>query len=481
MRRSYIMNVKYAVLLTCALLFGLILHSCISDDFTDTPGTPISFSSPTVDFGTVFTGDTSPTARLVVANHNKKGLRISSIRFRNADSPFSFNVDGVSGNEFKDVEINGNDSIYIFLECRIMPDNSDQPRIVTDELDFTVNGEVSSVEVEATAVNVERLSDITLTADTQFTPQRPYVIFGTLTVGTGATLTVEPGTQLLFHAGASMRVEGNLQAIGTPDQKIDIRGDRLDDVLPDVAYDIMAGQWKGISISAQSYGNRLECVDMRSTEEGLRVDSCGNLARQKLTLVNSWLHNSRTTVLESKYAKVDAYGCCFSEAAGAVVSLTGGEHLFTQCTIANNYLFSMIGGANLSLYHCLPEHADENDNPLMKASFENGIIWGIGEPLNEGDLKGSDVFFRNVLLKADGDDDDWFENCIWNEDPLFLTIRNDYYFNYHVKPDSPALGAGNPIYVTPQCLFDMDGADRLATGAPTLGAYALPETPEYPQ
>ena len=472
------MNVKHAVLLTLASLFGLIASSCISDDFTDSPDAKLYFSSSVVDFGTVFTGDVSPTARLVVANHNKKGVRISSIRFLDPETPFSLNVDGVAGSVFHDVEIGGNDSIYIFLECRVMPDASDTPRPVSDFLEFDLNGAVSTVEVEATAVNVERLRDVTITSDTRLSPVRPYVVFGTLTVGKGATLTVEPGVQLLFHDGAAMRVEGTLKAVGTPDNKIDLRGDRLDNVLPDVPYDIMAGQWKGISIAAESFGNRMECVDMRSTEEGLRVDSCADLSRDKLTLVNCWIHNSRSTVLESKYAKVDAFGCCFSEAAGSVVSLTGGDHRFVQTTIANNYLFSMMGYANLHLAHLLPDEKGENTNPLMKASFENGIIWGIGQPLNVGDLEGSDVFFRNMLLKADGDNDERFINCIWNEDPLFLTIRTDYYFNYHVQPDSPAIGAGNPAFVTTECAYDMDGCYRLASGAPTLGAYALPESPE---
>ncbi|MDE6299481.1 MAG: hypothetical protein K2M10_07545 [Muribaculaceae bacterium] len=468
------------ILLTLALAFGLIVTSCISDDFTDSPDATLSFTPATVDFGTVFTDAGSPTARLVVANHNKKGVNISSIRFLNPDTPFSLNVDGVSGSEFRDVEIRGNDSIYIFLECFVRPDNDDAPRAVTDYLEFVTNGVVQTVEVEASAQNVTRLRDVTIDTDTRFSAGRPYVVFGTLTVAEGATLFIDPGVSLLFHDESSLRVEGRLEAVGTPDLKIDFRGDRLDNVLPDVSYDIMSGQWKGVSIARGSFGNRLECVDMRSTSEGLRIDSCADLSRQKLLLVNSWLHNSRTSALESKYSRVDAYGCCFSEAAGAVVSLTGGEHRFVQCTIANNYLFSAVSAANLSLYHCLQEEpeANANANPLMKASFENGIIWGIGQPLNEGVLDGSDVFFRNMLLKAEGSDNDWFVNCIWDEDPLFLTVRSDYYFNYHVMPESPAVGAGNPAFVSEECLVDMDGCNRLASGAPTLGAYARPELPE---
>ncbi len=93
-------------------------------------------------------------------------------------------------------------------------------------------------------------------------------------------------------------------------------------------------------------------------------------------------------------------------------------------------------------------------------------------PITPGDLAGTDVYLRNVLLGVGGSDDDHFISCLWNEDPLFETVRNDYYFNYRLKEDSPAISAGNPDYVTPQCLIDMDGINRLEWGNPTLGAYA---------
>ena len=137
------------ILLTLAAFFGLISVSCINDDFTDSPSATLSFSTDTVSFGTVFTDLTTPTARLWVFNHNKKGVNISSIRFRNPDTNFSFNVDGVSGTSFRDVEIRGNDSILIFIECFISPDNALEPQKVADQLEFVTNGVTQEVEVEA--------------------------------------------------------------------------------------------------------------------------------------------------------------------------------------------------------------------------------------------------------------------------------------------------------------------------------------------
>ena len=467
------MNAIRNIFLIFSVIFGLAVSSCISDDITDSPSAVLSFSTDTVSFGTIFTDLNTPTARLQVFNRNNKGIIISSIKFKNPDTPFRLNVDGVSASSFSDVEIRSNDSIYIFMECFIDPDDSREPQRHSDRLEFITNGVTQEVEVEAWAWNVTRLYSFTVEEDMTFTAERPYVIFDTLKVLPDVTLKIQPGAWLLFHDKAAMKIHGTLLALGETDKFIRMSGDRLDDILPDVAYDQLAGQWGGIDIAPESFGNRFEFVNMRSTVTGLRVDSCGDLSKNKLTLVNSWLHNSQENVLSSEYAAVDAFGCCFSEAAGNVVKLIGGKHNFVQCTIANAYLFSSYFLPNLYLGHCMPEEGEENPQPLMSASVENGIVWGeIGSPLDPGDLIGSDVYMRNMLFKANGLDDENFINCIWNEDPLFYTIREDYFFDYRLQPDSPAIGAGNPAFLTPECLYDMDGIYRLAEGMPALGAYA---------
>lgn len=468
------MNNARIFLLTFIASLGLIVSSCITDDFTTSPSDVLAFSTDTLSFDTVFTDLGTPTARLRVYNRAKKSVNISYIGFKNQESNFQLNVDGMSGTTFRDVEIRAKDSIYVFVECFIPPNDDNEPYLVEDQLVFTTNGVQQEVQVEAYGQNVNRLRAVTLTEDTRLTTERPYVVFDSLVVAQGATLSIDPGVKLLFHDKAKLVVNGRLEAVGEPGKMIQMRGDRLDNVLPDVGYDILAGQWAGIRFAPESFDNRLEYVDMLSTSDGVRIDSCGNLDRQKLLLRNSWLHNSQSTVLDSRYAKVDAYGVCFSEAAEAVVRLTGGLHRFIQCTMANNYLFSAVTEPLLSLYHCKADpEAPANPNPLMRASFENCIVYGLGTDINEGDLTDTQVFLRNVLLKSEGTDDDNFIDCIWGEDPLFYTVRSDYYFNYRLKPDSPAIGVGNPDYVNELARYDMDGLNRLADGNTALGAYVF--------
>lgn len=450
--------------------FGLITTSCISDSITNSPSDILVFSRDTVNFDTVFTDVGTPTARLVVRNPAKKGLYISSIRLRDRDSRFSINVDGTSGRDFTDVEIRGRDSILVFIECFIPPTSADEPFLTEDALEFVTNGVTQSVRLEAYGQNVTRLRNERVSTDTRFSADRPYVVFDSLVVEKGATLTLSPGTRMLFHDGAEMILHGTLLALGEPGHTIRFRGDRLDDILPDVGYDIMAGQWKGIRMSGESSGNRLEFVDMRSTKNGLSIEPKAGEEESdapRLSILNSWLHNSESTVLRASGADVAAMGSCFSEAADAVVSLADGSAAFTQCTIANNYLFSAITSPLLDF-----PSDEKTGKTSMNAEFRNCVIYGLVRGISDINYDETGIFFQNVSYKENGVNNAHFIDCLWNCDPLFLTDRAEYIFDYRVREDSPVIGKGNPAFVTSECRYDMDGVDRLASGNPTLGAYA---------
>ncbi len=106
---------------------------------------------------------------------------------------------------------------------------------------------------------------------------------------------------------------------------------------------------------------------------------------------------------------------------------------------------------------------DGSGLPYTQATFVNCIIYGNGADLSHGDLTGTGITMRRCLLKSKGSDDDNFIECIWDTDPLYYTVRSDYYFDYRVKPDSPAIGAGEAT----DAPADWYGTTR----ASTLGAY----------
>ena len=105
---------KRLLFIICALM-ALAASSCIEDGFTTSSSDLLNFSTDTVSFDTVFTDENTSTRRFLVYNPHKKQLNIEHIYM--SDSPegaqFFLNVDGRSGEEFRDIEVSGQDSIYV--------------------------------------------------------------------------------------------------------------------------------------------------------------------------------------------------------------------------------------------------------------------------------------------------------------------------------------------------------------------------------
>lgn len=449
------------------------MASCIEDGFTTSPSDQPVFSTDTVDLGVVFTDEPTPTARFTVHNPHSKSLSISDIHISgtNADC-FRVNVDGISGSTFSGVEIRGKDSIFVLVEATLPPNASTLPVAVEASLDFTTNGAVRSVVLTASGQNVKRLRGHITDADMHLTAEVPYQIYDSLVVSAGTTLAIDPGAVLCFHDKAMLIVRGTLVAEGTVDEPITMTGDRTGNVVGDISFDIMSRQWQGVFFTATSQACSLAYVDLKNTVQGLTI--AGNEENTPdLSLLNCRLHNSAGNVVESYHARLRASGTEFAEGGEGLVWLHGGDARFEQCTFANNYLFAVIGGPAIGFSHVSADEKtgfdDASGLPYLKAEIVNSIIYGLGADISHGDLEGTDVYLRRCLLKSAGENDDNFIDCLWDVDPLYYTVRNDYFFDYRLQPESPAIAAGDAALNTPAAATDRYGLDRGAV--PDLGAY----------
>ena len=478
---------------TAYILLGLVmafiaagsLTACIEDGITTSPSDQPTFSVDTLKMGTVFTDEVTTTFRFTVHNPHKKGIMISDIRTSGPNANlFRLNVDGFSGDNFQNIEIRENDSIYVFVEATIPANDRDLPVNIEAYIDFVTNGVTQKVVVSADGQDVTRLRAVTITENTVFKPVKPYQIFDSLVVAPGVTLTLPAGTDLRFHDGAMMIVRGTLIANGTREAPVSLAGDRTGNVITDITFDLMSRQWNGLQFTPSSQANRLTHTSVRNTWFGVIVSGDGTAAADgapKLWMQNCQLRNSGDMVLEAYDADIAAYGCEFAEAANGCVRLQGGSHIINHCTFANYYLFSAIGGAALQFAHYNAESAVEGSTtPFTRAEVTNSVLYGLGTDIYPGNLDGTEIYLRYCLLKSNGTDDANFLNCIWGQDPLYYTVREDYIFDYRLRPASPAIAAGNPALTLADARIDPYGVDRLPgvpgelnpTPAPTLGAYA---------
>ena len=115
----------------------------------------------------------------------------------------------------------------------------------------------------------------------------------------------------------------------------------------------------------------------------------------------------------------------------------------------------------------------------MTANFDNCLFYGLASGINEGDLTGSAVQLRNCLLQSAGEDDDNFIECVWEGDPKFYVVRDEYIFDYRLKNESDAIGKGNPAYCRGEIAADRYGVTRLhPDGTIDIGAYTWVEAVE---
>ena len=462
-----------------AFLLVALLPSCIEDGFSTSSEDTLEFSVDTLSFDTVFTGEGTATKRLLIYNRHKKQLRISDISVDGAPEgvEFNINVDGRSGDHFTDVEIRGRDSMYVFVEARVPASAEDVPFDVFGNLNFTTNGTLQTVVLHAAGQNVNTISGMTVDDDLTLSASRPYRVMDSLVVAEGATLRIPAGTTVYFHDKAKIVVRGTLIAEGNQGNPVRFRADRLDKVAGSIPFQLMSGQWDGVKFESNSFGNELSYLEMQGSSNGITVDSCGVVDKRKLHLFNSVLHNSSSTVLSAAHAWIDAEGCEFSDAADAVVDLTGGKYTFANCTFANYYLFAAISSPILTLNYLMPDDK-KYDNPLMEAEFTNCIVYGNASDISAGDLANTGVYLRNCLLRSEGADDEHFISCVWSGDPKFYTVRNEYVFDYRLRNESDAIGKGNASLMPEDARLDMLGNDRLTSGSLDLGAYVWIEAKE---
>ena len=461
----------YLLIVAAIVAMSMAFTSCIEDGFTTSSSDVLTFSQDTVAFDTVITLQGTATKQMVVYNRSPKQINISSIKVAGlADKGhFHLNVDGIRGDEFQNVEIRGNDSIYIFIEAYLDEMKQDAPTLLEDRLEFVTNGVSQSILLSAWGQDVIRISGDTIARNTRFTAAKPYLIYDTMYVAPNATLTLDAGTTLLFHDKAALRCAGRMRANGNAEAPVTFRGDRLDHVVGSINFDIMSGQWGGVIFTPPTTGNVLKHVIMRGSSIGMHCSNLyGDTTQCALKLINCVLTNSASTCLATAACYVEAIGTEFSDAAEEVAYFAGGKVKATNCTFTNNYLFKL---PSLPIVNVFNVEFSDGSIGKIKAYFDNCILHGLSSEINEGDLSNFDVFMRYCLFKSSGSDDAHFINCTWEGDPKFLTVRDEYIFDYRLGNESDAIGKGNPALCPEEARYDRYGNDRLASGSIDVGAY----------
>lgn len=479
------------------LLFILItlvtnlLPGCngLDENYSTNPSHQLSFSADTVSFDTIFTTIGSTTRQFMIYNRNDQPLNIESVLLADpANSGFRINVDGRKGDTFNNIRISAKDSLYVFVEVTINPNDRNQPLLKNDSIIFTTNGRKQTVVLEAYGQNVNLIKGgVTLLNDTTLKAQRPFLIYDSLVIAEGVTVKIEKGALFYMHDKANIVNYGTLKAIGTKDKPITFRGDRLDFILNDILpYDRTPSQWGGFFFRPESFGNEMDYTIVRNGTTGLTFDQ-STTEKSKLKIKNSQITNMGENLFLAINCDLEAINCEFTNASRGVVLLVGGKYSFIHCTLANYMTLISREQFGQGAYPCLTlaNNMNKKDYPLISASFDNCIIDGnsnAGTGILGGEIRLASVTssafnyrFNHCVITTNGENNTNFQEVIFMKKGLSYRLnggeKNKYRFDF--RPDSvTTAGVGKAdLSVSRKYPSDRYGVDRLKDEGPDIGAY----------
>src|SRR3954465_12252845 len=98
------------------VLSTLLFFFCRKDSFITSSDAQLGIGADTLHFDTVFTSTGSVTQFFKITNNNNQKLKLNSVSLKGGGaSAFKINVDGSTGPQLTDIEMEANDSIYVFV------------------------------------------------------------------------------------------------------------------------------------------------------------------------------------------------------------------------------------------------------------------------------------------------------------------------------------------------------------------------------
>lgn len=492
---SISLSFLFSLSLRLSLFFSLclFLSSCYKEKFTTDQNDSLSFSTDTLSFDTVLTSVSTVSRSFKVYNPHDLSITISEVRLVGPNEAFfNLNVDGLAGDMATDVKILPHDSIYVFAEATIDPDQPESlsPFIIEAEITFLTNGNPQKIKLIAWGQNANyipgpntpnRISLLSCAmGEIVWDDPKPYVLYGTLLIDS-CTLVLPAGTRLYVHGGIANNQlgiynegliytfpSGKLKVMGTAANPVMIADDRIE---PDYE-----GEWAGIRLGPESGPHLFSYLNLSNGLVGISADSAS-----EVKMDHSSISFTSGPGFFARHAKADISNSLFYENGSQSLALTyGGDYAITYCTMANfgNSTEALL----LNNFYCIDALCSGGAQlNKLNATVRNSIM--IGSSTDElwmvdasapADMLFNVTMSNNIVVVHDlllqDNFPTFFETICtgcyqWTSgDTLFLDINKN---NFHL--DTMSIAEMKAISI-PGFTDDLDGNLR-DVSAPDIGCY----------
>ncbi len=467
------MKRKLCLLFPLGFCFIFFITSCNKENFITSSDASLFVSSDSIKFDTVFTSIGSITKSFKIINQNNQKLLLTEIKLMDGpQSAYRININGSYATQLNNVEIEANDSMYVFVAITINPTQQNLPFIISDSIKINYNGNDKFVQLQAYGQNAHFLNNENITGNVTWQNDLPYVILGRLQINESSKLTVESGTKIYVHANAPILVDGTLITQGVKNNEVVFTGDRLD-----ADYRDLPASWPGIIFRTTSKNNLLNFTIIKNAYQPIVALDPSVNTNPKLSVHQCTIDNAYDAGIFSNHSDLLVENSLISNCGTGIKIVNGGSYQFVNCTAAgysNDFMSHNKPTLNISNY------IFQNGNPIssdLSAQFINCIFWGEGGTNTDEiyiDKLGNtffDVTFDHSLYKVDVDPSNVnFISSIKNQDPSFdsVDVQNNFYdFRIKNNPLAPGLDQG----INTSYLNDLDNQTRLIGNSTDMGCY----------
>ena len=309
----------------------------------------------------------------------------------------------------------------------------------------------------------------TISADEIWRGHNIYCVTGNLTVASGKTLTIMPGTIVKFAAGLSLTVNGTLDAQGTRAAPIIFTSLKDDEHGGDTNGDgektyAQAGDWYQISVPGTANFNYCHVLYNSSTENTGAIDARGGT-----------VNFDNSEIAHTKYECVNAHNSGY---------FTARNSIFRDSSLG----FGYYGSGRVKAYNCvfvdLTTSIRQSGKTLTNCIFYRCLSFT--DQSGDGSTFKNCVFYNPVGYGAQSYSKCGSNGNIWG-DPMFVDPENG---DFRIAANSPCVDAGDGT-VAPETDYwgqpRMDVKRVKDTGTPNgdgvcpdIGIYEVPGAAKVP-
>lgn len=452
-------------LLACLLVWGAAACQPQEDILLTSQLEPLTFSSDTVFFDTVFNQIETPVRRLWVRNPNAGAIRLNIALENPESSPFSLVINGVESNESSDIRLLGKDSLLVLVSAKIEEQTANEPLLIEGFIQTQTAEHTQRLPVHAWGRNARLLRDHVVRQDEVWTAERPYVLLSDVLIDTLASLRLEAGVEVYAYPNTFLLVGGRLHIAGTAEEPVLLTGLRQEDPYRDAP-----GQWGGILTGERSQFSEIHHARIRNAIWGVRAGTPDNDTLPDLLITHTVIENMSDAGILAFSSDILVQNTLINNCLNQTFAgLAGGTYTLEHVTLAN-FSFDFIRQDPSVIFTNLFEVQGTRFEEELRVNLRNSIVWGVLDDeifLSEEGTPPVLLSTTHSLLRTTQTERFGKPTNLLNQDPRF---RTPFLYDYRLDTLSPAQNAAVPIGLT----TDLLGQPR-NDEAPDMGAYERQE------